>query len=196
MRLDINIWRDRFKLLEECEYKSREYYIPNISFEDGVALYTIILSIGYERDEFKVFEMGSGVGYSTLWILYALEDIPSKYTELTAIEMQYRYSLELMDILNKSGVKKTRYTVISDDSLKILREYDSKLDFIFVDISKSEYPLVLEEAYRKTGDDGILTFHNAFFPPPPKEFIDEAERVGWRVYVIPTRLGIYLLRKD
>jgi len=187
-------WRMRYKYLEEAERNSYKYYVPNIGFDDGVALYTLIKIHGEYKDEYRVYEMGSGVGYSTLWILYALEDINGK-TYLEAVEKDSDKAVEIHNIISSIGHVKTIWRVISDDALNILESSKNKYDFIFVDITKSDYVRALKLIRDRIKGDGYVAFHNAFFPAPPMNFIQYALDHGWEINVIPTRLGLFILHR-
>lgn len=187
-------WRKRFQYIYVADKNSQERYIPNIGFEDGIAIYTIITNSG-SGHEYKALELGSGVGYSTLWILYALEDLKIEDTFLTAVEINSERVKMLKQLLKEVNPIKTRYTVVNDDALNFIRRSKEKFDFIFVDISKDRYLDTLENLGRISHEKTTVLFHNAFLPPPPKNFIDIANQNGWAVNVIPTRAGMFLLKR-
>ena len=184
----------RFEFLDYAEKLSMRHYIPHIGFDDGVALYTIITMNAVGKDTYNVLELGSGSGYSTLWLLYALEDldIPSY---LETVELNTERATDVHNLISSLEGLKTDWRVINDDSINFLRSTQRIYDFIFVDISKSEYATILKLLDDKVRKDSYIAFHNAFFPSPPKDFVARAVDMGWRVSIIPTRLGIFLLSR-
>ena len=186
-------WRKRFQYIYIADKNSQELYIPNIGFEDGIAIYTLIRN-SEVGDTYKALELGSGVGYSTLWILYALEDLNIDDTSLIAVEMNQERANLLKQLLVEVKPVKTNYKVIIGDAIKVLDELDEKFDFIFVDISKNRYVDALKKLRRISHIKTTVLFHNAFLPAPPKEFTERAKEYGWMVDVIPTRVGMFLLR--
>jgi len=61
------------RLLEACERLSREMGIPHIGWDDGAALYALAFAVAAERGEVVAVDAGAGAGFSTLWVLAALE---------------------------------------------------------------------------------------------------------------------------
>ncbi len=188
-------WRRRFQYIYKADKNSQDLYIPNIGFEDGIAIYTLITN-SETGEVYRALELGSGVGYSTLWILYALEDMSVENTYLTAVEMDGDRARLLRQILEDVKPLKTRYNVIVDDAIQFINSLNDKYDFIFVDINKNRYIEALEKLGRVSHDKTIVLFHNAFIPAPPKEFIDKARQEGWKVNIIPTRVGLFLLKRE
>jgi len=188
-------WRRRFQYIYIADKNSQEHYIPNIGFEDGIAIYTLITNSDV-GDTFKALELGSGVGYSTLWILYALEDLNVEHTFLTAVEIDMERARILKQLLDEVKPIKTSYNVIVDDAIKIIEETKEKFDFIFVDINKNRYVDAIERLQKISHKKTTVMFHNAFLPSPPKEFLEKADEMGWKVNIIPTRVGMFLLQRS
>jgi predicted O-methyltransferase YrrM len=89
----------------------------------------------------KIFEMGSAIGYSTIWWARAVgEGGRVIYTDgdPKRAEKARRY-------FDRAGVAK-RITVRVGDALEILSEEKEQYDIIFNDIDKTDYPRVIRLA--------------------------------------------------
>ena len=187
------IWRDRLRILEDVERVSYSHGIPTIGFDDGIAIYSMVQTYGIRYDKILFYEFGGGVGYSSLWIAYALEDSMAGEAHLYTVERDVERAAELSRNLGRAGLKKVRYEVLQRDALEVIRDGDVRFNLAFIDVNKSLYPVMAEELIRYASEGGVALFHNAFYPPPPPDFEDRARAAGWRVNVIPTRLGLYML---
>ncbi|MET1102063.1 MAG: class I SAM-dependent methyltransferase [Pyrodictiaceae archaeon] len=174
--------------------------IPSIPEEDGMCLYSLLTSFSMLRGRpRKVLDLGAGIGYSTLWMAKALEDSCGKKceeTELVAVEQDPGYAsiaLRHLGKLKMVGVKLEVVNMKAQDYLK--SPPPSSVDFAFIDIWEHEYIDVLKAMEEKLVDNGVIVFHNAFMPSPPREFFMRANTRPWRSIVVPTRLGLLVVTK-
>ncbi len=156
---DINRYLDsllpeRHAKLIEMERFAKERDFPIIGPQVGRVLYQYVKITGARR----VFEMGSGFGYSAFWIAMALpEDGKVICTEASQnnVDLAEDY-LKVAGLLPKVELK-------IGDALKILSKTEGPFDLIFCDVDKEFYPAALELAETKLRAGGLLITDNALF---------------------------------
>ena len=64
--------------------------VSRIDFEDGLVLYSVLFTHLSGASGAKVLDLGSAMGYSTLWISKALEEACSGQCDVIAVEVRGR----------------------------------------------------------------------------------------------------------
>lgn len=120
----------------------------------GKLLYQYALAINAER----IFEMGSGFGYSAYWFAKAIPDTGKLFfTELSIDNAQLALSF-----FERAKID-SRINIQVGDSLSILDKTPGQFDLIFNDIDKEDYPLVVEKAYKRLRKGGLLIADNVLW---------------------------------
>ncbi len=135
----------------EVEQRAQAEHFPIIGPVVGRLLYQLTLLLKPRR----VFELGSGYGYSALWILAALE-APAEIF-LTDYDAQ-----NLADAQRYIREIRPQATVhyLQGDALALFRDTPGPFDLVYVDIEKSRYPEVADLAYEKLRPGGLLVADN------------------------------------
>ena len=103
----------------------------------------------------KVFEMGSGFGYSAFWFALALpEDGVVHLTD----QSQKNSDLAKRYFLQGNLAHKAKFHV--GDAIEILKKTNEYFDIIFIDLDKESYPKALELAKTKLNLGGLLIADN------------------------------------
>ncbi len=189
-------------LLSLAARLSESLSVPRIRADDGPALYAIVLMqclSSSRQGEFFAVDAGAGVGYSTLWIVRALEEQGCN-GRVVAVE----HNLERFEALKKvlSEVNKVARKVFAEAFLGDALEYVKSLpsesaDLLFVDVEKSLYPIVLRASMDKVKAGGTILFHNAYMVMAyMKEVLGNTETEGFRVALIPSQEGILFFLKE
>jgi len=145
---------ERHSKLLEMEQFAKERDFPIIGPLVGRVLYQYVKITGARR----IFEMGSGFGYSAFWIAMALpEDGKLICSEASQnnVDLAEDY-LKVAGLLPKVQLK-------IGDALKILKQTEGPFDFIFCDVDKEFYPDALALAVTKLRVGGLLITDNALF---------------------------------
>ncbi|MDZ7267113.1 MAG: O-methyltransferase [candidate division KSB1 bacterium] len=140
--------------LQEMEALARERNFPIVGPQAGRVLYQYAKLIGARR----VFEMGSGFGYSAFWLALALpEDGKLICTDAS------QNNLDLAEDYLAAGGLRHKVELLKGDALKILQQHPGPFDLIFNDVDKEDYPRVLELALARLRPGGLLISDNALF---------------------------------
>jgi predicted O-methyltransferase YrrM len=170
--------------------------VSRIDFEDGLVLYSVLFTHLSGASGAKVLDLGSAMGYSTLWISKALEEACSGQCDVIAAELRGERVRAAQDFFKGVELRSARVSFVEGDAVSLLEGIDDEsIDAAFVDVHVSLYPKVAELLLRKLRRGGVAMFHNAIRPPPPAETFQVLSRTGWRFAVVPTLEGILITRK-
>jgi predicted O-methyltransferase YrrM len=138
-------------LLEmEAEAESRGF--PAIGRAVGMAVEILARSIGARR----VFELGSGFGYSAYWFARAV----GEGGEVHLTEFDGANIVKAHDYLGRAGLE-DRCRFHTGDALASFAETSGEFDIVFCDIDKLEYPRAWREARGRIRVGGLWICDNA-----------------------------------
>ena len=139
-------------VLLEMENEARERGFPIVDRVVGVTLELLARSIAARR----VFEMGSGYGYSGYWFARAVgED-----GEVHLTDGDPGNEGKAREYLGRAGLwDRVRYTV--GDAVETLEATAGEFDVIFCDIDKGGYPRAWEVARERVRVGGLYICDNA-----------------------------------
>jgi predicted O-methyltransferase YrrM len=153
----------------------------------------------------RVFELGSAIGYSTIWLARAVgEEGRVFYTDGSE-----ENAAEARRNAEAAGVA-GRITFLVGDALQSLDATDGELDLVFNDVDKEGYPEVLRRAVPRLRVGGLLVTDNVLWNGalrlPAGE--DDAETAAIRefnracyahpdleVAIVPLRDGVSVARR-
>jgi predicted O-methyltransferase YrrM len=184
------------EVLKEMEKLGEERGFPIIGPVVGRLLYQIAIMIGAKR----VFEMGSGFGYSAYWFAKAVGDDG----EVVFTELSQKNAQLAKDFFKRGGVDR-KVQIHVGDALEILEETEGEFDIIFNDIDKEYYPIVVDKAYKKLRHGGLFITDNVLWfgrvltddSSPSTKGVKEFTRLlfsekGFFTTIIPIRDGVSL----
>ncbi len=144
----------RDPVLAEMEAEAAKRNIPIV----GPAVGRLFYQIARISKARTVFEMGSAIGYSTIWWARALgEGGRVFYTDGDPrnAEQARRY-------FDRAGVS-DRVQVLVGDALELLSEQKSEMDIIFNDVDKEDYPRVFRVAVPRLRRGGLFVSDNVLW---------------------------------
>lgn len=106
----------------------------------------------------RVFEMGSGYGYSTLWFAEAV----GAGGEVVHTDGDPQNTAAARAYLERAGLA-DRVRFLSGDARDLLRAEPGPFDVVFCDIDKEQYPDVPALAHPRLAPGGLLVFDNLFW---------------------------------
>jgi predicted O-methyltransferase YrrM len=143
---------DRDETLREMEAHGEDIGFPTVGPEVGGFLRLVARMVQAER----VFEFGSGFGYSAYWFAEALPaDGEIVLTEHDPDELD-----EARDFLARGGYA-DRAAFEDGDALETIERDDGPFDVVLIDCHKSGYPDAFEAVREKVAEGGVVIADNA-----------------------------------
>lgn len=188
--------------LAEMEAYGQRTGFPIVGTASGNYCYLTARMIGARR----VFELGSGYGYSTAWFARAVQENGGGKVfhvvwdaELSRQARGHLAALGFADLME--------YRV--GEAIQTLRETDGPFDLIFNDIDKQGYPESLPVIYEKLRPGGVLIvdnmlYHGRIFDPADQSDTTNGVREltrrvttdpGWIASIVPIRDGLLVAYK-
>lgn len=138
-------------VLEEMLKTGRNEGVPIVNPAAGRLLRVLVTALAPKR----VVEIGTAIGFSTLWMASALPPggrIDTIDPDRARTDRARRYWL-------RAGVT-DRVRVINEPALRVLPRLAPGIDFAFVDALKPEYAVYLEALLPKMAPGGMITADN------------------------------------
>lgn len=188
--------------LRAMEAYARESDFPIVGPASGQLCYQIARMVGARR----VFELGSGYGYSTAWFARAVHE--NGGGEVHHVVWDQGLSDKAHTHLDALGYQGTiKYTV--GEAVEALRNTDGLFDVIFNDIDKVGYPASLPVIYEHLRPGGVmivdnLLWHGAILDPNDASEATQAIREftrlvtqdpSWISSIVPLRDGVMVAMK-
>lgn len=146
----------RHPVLEEMEARARRTGFPIVGPAVGQLFYVLTRLLGARR----VFEMGSGFGYSTAWFALAVQDNGGGVVHHVVWDAQL--SQQAREYLGRMGLLPlVRFHVA--EAVAHLRSSHEHFDVVFNDIEKSSYPEALPVIKAHLRRGGLLLADNVLW---------------------------------
>jgi caffeoyl-CoA O-methyltransferase len=144
----------RDAVLEEMENFAMENGVPIVGPLVGRVLHQLARFVNARR----VFEMGSAIGYSTIWFARA---VPSGgkvyYTDGSSSN-----AAKADDYAKRSGMR-DRIEILTGNSLDLIDQVDGEFDVVFNDVDKHYYPEVYRKAAGRVRIGGVFVTDNVLW---------------------------------
>jgi len=138
-------------ILREMEETGNQINFPLVGPLVGRLLYQLTKLINAK----KIFEMGSGFGYSAFWFALAMPE-----DGIVHLTDQSQKNLDLAKRFFTQGNLIHKAKFHAGDAIKALKQTDGPFDLIFIDLDKESYPEALALAKSKLKLGGILVADN------------------------------------
>ncbi len=145
---------ERDKLLRQMEEYAHYHLIPIVGALVGRLLWLLVKMSGAQR----IFEMGSAIGYSTIWLARAA----GPQGEVFYTDSSKTSARRAACYLERAGLAR-RVRIGVGDSLHLLRATSGKFDLIFNDVDKHQYPEVFPLALSRLRRGGLLVADNTIW---------------------------------
>lgn len=143
---------ERSPTQRRMEAHAEERDFPIVGPEVGGLLALLVRAVGARR----VFEFGSGFGYSATWFAAGLPpDGEVVLTEVDADELE-----RAKGFLEDAGLA-DRATFEHGDAFETFERYDGPFDVVLVDCEKHRYPDAVAPITEKLADGGLILADNA-----------------------------------
>ncbi len=144
----------RDEVLTEIEDQAAKRDIPIVGPAVGRILYQLALMIGAKR----VFELGSAIGYSTIWWARAV----GEGGRVVYTDGDRKKAEEARRYFDRAAVSR-RITLHTGDALEFLSEQKEEYDIIFNDVDKEDYPRVFKLALPHLRKGGLFVTDNVLW---------------------------------
>jgi caffeoyl-CoA O-methyltransferase len=191
----------RDRVITEIEEYAAKNRVPIIGPAVARLLTLFVEASGARR----IFEMGSAIGYSTIWLARAA----GPKAEVFYTDGNPENAERAQDYFRRAGIAK-RVRVQVGDALALVKKTPGKFDLIFNDVDKHQYPDALRAALPKLKRGGLLVTDNTLWsgkaarPAAPDDKhtlgVQEFNRLVYaskQLYpvLIPLRDGVTVCRK-
>lgn len=144
----------RDAVLAEMEDYAAAHNVPIVGPAVGRILQQLALMINAKT----VFELGSAIGYSTIWWAQAV----GEKGRVTYTDGDPKNAERARGYFNRAGVA-GRITIHTGDALEFLSEQKEEFDIIFNDVDKTDYPRVLRLVSSRLRKGGLFITDNVLW---------------------------------
>jgi predicted O-methyltransferase YrrM len=121
----------------------------------------------------RVFEFGSGFGYSAFWFLQGM----GEQGTVVMTDDEEANAARARDYFNKAGLS-DRAVINVGDAFDIIDRQPGPFDIILVDCEKARYPLAFEKALPKLRPGGLLIGDNILWSGRVLKRSEEPSTIG------------------
>ena len=154
----------------------------------------------------RIFEMGSAIGYSTVWLARAA----GPKAKVFYTDGDPEKARRAQEYFRRAGVAK-RIHVQMGDAIELLKKTPGTFDFIFNDVDKHQYPDAMRAALPKLRRGGLFITDNTLWsgraarPAAPEDAdtlgVQEFNRLVYAskdlyAVLVPLRDGVTICRKN
>jgi caffeoyl-CoA O-methyltransferase len=191
----------RDEVLNEMEAYAAEHEVPII----GPAVARILALLVQVSGAQRIFELGSAIGYSTVWLARAA----GPQAQITYTDSDPENARRASDYFERAGVA-DRIQVEIGDALALFAKTTGTFDMVFNDIYKRQYPDAAKMALPKLKRGGLFITDNTLWSgkvakEAPEDDADTrgVQELNRMVYeskelfsvLIPLRDGVTVCRK-
>jgi len=191
----------RDEVVNEMEEYAAQNHIPII----GPAVARLLALFVQVSGAKRIFEMGSAIGYSTIWLARAA----GPKGKVIYTDGDPEKAKRAKDYFRRAGVAK-RIEVRVGNALELVKKAPGTFDLIFNDVDKHQYPDALHAALPKLRRGGLFITDNTLWsgkaarPAPPDDLdtqgVQEFNRLVYaskKLYpvLIPLRDGVTVCQK-
>ena len=156
----------RDAVLAEMEDEAAKNRVPIV----GPAVARLFYQLAQMIQAKNVFEMGSAIGYSTIWWARAV----SEGGRVIYTDGDRKNAERARGYFDRAGVA-SRITIETGDALELLTEQKGVFDIIFNDVDKHDYPRVLRLVAPKLRKGGLFITDNTLWSGRVARFADSSD---------------------
>lgn len=189
----------RDSVLAEMEKYAKQHNVPIIGPACSRLMYLLAQAIGARR----IFEMGSAIGYSTIWLARAA----GPGAEVYYTDGDPANAERARNYFRRAGVE-DRIRILTGDAIDLIDEVTGDFDFIFIDVDKHQYPAALRKALPRLKSGGLLVTDNVLWSGRVLKAAKERDTRGVQQFnriiysskelfpvIVPLRDGVAVCRK-
>ena len=144
----------RDDVLVEMEEYATKHNVPIV----GPAVARVLQQLALMLNARSVFELGSAIGYSTIWWAQAV----GEKGRVVYTDGDVKNAERARSYFTRAGVS-DRITLHTGDALEVLSEQKQEFDIIFNDVDKDDYPRVLRLVAPRLRKGGLFITDNVLW---------------------------------
>ncbi len=189
----------RDPVLREMEDFARQRDVPII----GPAVGRLLALLAQVSGAKRIFEMGSAIGYSTIWLARAA----GRGAEVYYTDGDPENACRAREYFRRAGVA-SRIRILVGDAVSLIGQVRGSFDLIFIDVNKHQYPAAFRKAVRRLRRGGLLLADNTLWFGRVTRKAEDAATRGIQQFnrltyssrqlfpvIIPLRDGVAVCRK-
>lgn len=141
-------------LLAEMKAYGEANHVPIININGLKVLVETVKKVSPHR----VLEIGTAIGYSTLYIA----DNSAEDVEITTLELSEERAAEARAFIDRSPYK-DNIKIMTGDAGENLLQLQGKFDLVFIDAAKGQYPDYFRKVHPLLADDAVIIADNVLF---------------------------------
>jgi predicted O-methyltransferase YrrM len=145
---------ERDQVLKDMEAIAERENIPIVGPLVGAILY----QLAHAKSARRIFELGSAIGYSTIWLASA----GGPDAEVFYTDSSDENAARAADFFQKAGVA-DRIQFKVGDALSVFDSTGGDFDLVFNDVDKHDYPKVFEKVLPRLRRGGLLITDNVLW---------------------------------
>jgi predicted O-methyltransferase YrrM len=106
----------------------------------------------------RIFEMGSAIGYSTIWLARAA----GPEAEVYYTDGDPANAARARGYFKRAGVENS-IQIMTGDAVNLIDQVPGEFDLIFIDVDKHQYPDALRKAVPRLRSGGLLLTDNVLW---------------------------------
>ena len=190
----------RDAVISEMERYAKQHDVPII----GPVVARTISLLAQISGAKRMFEMGSAIGYSTIWLARAA----GAGAEVYYTDGDPANAAQARGYFKRAGVENC-IQIMTGDAVNLIDQVPGEFDLIFIDVDKHQYPEALSKAVPRLRSGGLLITDNVLWsgrvvakPKDPRtRAIQQFNKLIYSSHdlfpvIIPLRDGIAVCRKS
>jgi len=173
------LWEDNEKL-KEIEKRAKKEHIPIINRDTANFIKSVLLF----NNPKLILEVGTAIGYSTLW----LAEYSDPNCEIVTIQRDEARLIEAKENVEDFGYSK-KINFKYGDALEILPYLRRKFDLIFIDAAKGQYLNLFKMAEDIINVNGIILCDNVLY----KGLVNDQGKVEHKMRTIVVNMRKFLI---
>ena len=144
----------RDAVISEMERYAQKHDVPIIGPVVARMIYLVTQISGAKR----IFEMGSAIGYSTIWLARAA----GTEAEVYYTDGDPANAARARGYFKRAGVENS-IQIMTGDAVNLIDQVPGEFDLIFIDVDKHQYPDALRKAVPRLRSGGLLLTDNVLW---------------------------------
>jgi caffeoyl-CoA O-methyltransferase len=144
----------RDAVISEMERYAKQHDVPIIGPVVARMVYLMAQISGAKR----IFEMGSAIGYSTIWLARAA----GAGAEVYYTDGDPANAARARGYFKRAGVENC-IQIMTGDAVNLIDQVPGVFDLIFIDVDKHQYPEALRKAILRLRSGGLLLTDNVLW---------------------------------